>query len=88
MLDIKEKIRDIIKLAFLKAYINGEIPNMEIPNIVVNQGGGDYSSPVCLQVANKIGMKPLELAGILNNYMMPPQKELKATELLKRWDEL
>jgi len=86
-LNIKEKIYYIIKDSVLKAVSNGEIPDVEYPDIKIEYPReakfGDYSSPIALESARIVKRSPMEIGEILKKYICENSELIGRIDLAK-----
>lgn len=73
-MNIKEKIYHIIKDSIAIAITNGDIPDINYPEIKVEYPRetkfGDYSTPIALESARLIKRSPMEIGEILKKYII------------------
>lgn len=71
----KETIAEIIKKAILEAQNAGKLPDVTLPEIIIerpqNPEHGDYASSISLKLARAVGTSPLEIAGEIAAFIEP-----------------
>jgi arginyl-tRNA synthetase len=86
-LNIKEKIFIIIKDSLAKAVKDGNLPDVEYPEIKIEYPReakfGDYSTPLALESARLIKRSPIEIGEILKKYISEHSELIGRIDLAK-----
>lgn len=73
---IHRDLEDLVRAAIERAQMNGDLPDFEIPEIIVERprdpSHGDFATAIALQLARVAKMAPLKIAeAIFNNFESP-----------------
>ncbi len=74
---INHDLADLVKAAIKKAQKKGDLPDFEVPEVVIGHPKqaehGDFATPVCMSMARLARMAPVKIADIVRGYL--PQRE-------------
>ncbi|MGD1120178.1 MAG: arginine--tRNA ligase [Dehalococcoidales bacterium] len=72
---LKQTITELLTQAILQAQQAGKLPAVTLPEIVIerpqNPEHGDYASSISLKLARAVGIKPLDIARIVADFVAP-----------------
>lgn len=84
ILTVKQKLIDLLTQAATSAQQAGKLPTLTLPEITIehpqNPSHGDYASSLPLKMARSTGMKPLDIASIITEYM-PTAEEVESAKV-------
>lgn len=86
-MNIKDKIYNIIKSSLEKAVSEGRLPSADYPELKVEYPReskfGDYSTPIALESAKMLKKSPMEIGGILIDYIRENKEIIGEVDLVK-----
>jgi len=83
ILSVKKKLASLIKRATEKAQEEGKLPSVKLPEVTIehpqNSEHGDFASSLPLRMARATGLKPLDIAKVIAEFIEPSAEIESAT---------